>query len=78
MTMLMIFISVVTCSGGDESGICTYKNEFMIFGAGIMMSVMGMKIFKSKDKSKKHKRTWFYQKYPVSSTTTGDSSSGYT
>ena len=48
LAMVLIFVSVVTCSPGDTEGVCRYRDEAMIGGAGLMMALFGLKIAQRK------------------------------
>lgn len=57
LTMLVIFISVISCPSESEEGICSYKNEMILGSAAIMMGIMGMRFMsKGKDKKRLEKR----------------------
>jgi hypothetical protein len=48
--MVMIFISVVSCSSEDTEGFCKYRDEVMVGGAGLMMALFGLKFANRKKK----------------------------
>ena len=50
IAMVMIFVSVVTCSPEDTEGVCQYRDEAMVGGAGLMMALFGLKIAQRKKK----------------------------
>lgn len=50
LAMVMIFISVVSCSPDDDEGVCQYRDEAMVGGAGLMMALFGLKVAKRKKK----------------------------
>lgn len=50
LAMVMIFVSVVTCSPDDKEGVCQYRDEAMIGGAGLMMGLFGLKLANRKKK----------------------------
>lgn len=50
IAMVMIFVSVVSCSSGETKGICQYRDQAMVGGAGLMMALFGLKIAQRKKK----------------------------
>ena len=50
IAMVMIFVSVVSCSSGETDGICQYRDQAMVGGAGLMMALFGLKIAQRKKK----------------------------
>jgi len=48
IAMVLIFLSVVTCSPSDTEGVCQYRDEAMVGGAGLMMALFGLKIAQRK------------------------------
>lgn len=61
LAMVMIFVSIVTCRGDDKEGICQYRDEAMVGGAGLMMAIFGLKLADRKKKGNsgsKLKSTW--------------------
>jgi hypothetical protein len=50
IAMAMIFVSVVGCSPGETEGICQYRDQTMVGGAGLMMALFGLKIAERKKK----------------------------
>lgn len=63
--MVLIFVSVVSCSSGDTEGICQYRDQAMVGGAGLMMALFGLKIAQRKKKKPtdlKAKSNWYWNK----------------
>lgn len=60
IAMVLIFLSVVTCSPSDTEGVCQYRDEAMVGGAGLMMALFGLKIAQRKKNkpNQKLKSTW--------------------
>lgn len=61
IAMVMIFVSVVSCSSGETEGICQYRDQAMVGGAGLMMALFGLKIAQRKKKKPvdlKQKTNW--------------------
>jgi hypothetical protein len=53
LAMVLIFYAVVACpSGGATEGICQYKSEMTLGGAGMMLALLGLR-FGQKAKKKK-------------------------
>jgi len=53
--MVIIFYAMVACNGEDPQGLCVYKQEMTIGGAGIMLALLGIR-FANKNKNKKRMR----------------------
>lgn len=50
IAMVLIFVSVVSCSPDDKEGVCQYRDQSMVGGAGLMMALFGLKIAQRKKK----------------------------
>lgn len=48
--MVMIFVSVVSCNPNETEGICQYRDQTMVVGAGLMMALFGLKLANRKKK----------------------------
>ena len=44
LAMLLIFVAIISCPSGAESGMCFYKDEMILGSAALMMALMGMKV----------------------------------
>jgi hypothetical protein len=57
IAMVVIFFAVVTCPSGDEvqDGICQYRDEMTLGGAGMMLALLGVRYGQKTDKKKKMK-----------------------
>lgn len=54
LAMIIIFYSVVACpSGGSSEGICQYRSEMTLGGAGMMLALMGLRYGQKASKKKK-------------------------
>ena len=42
--MVMIFMAVISCSGDETEGICSYRDQMLIGGAAVMMGLMGVRV----------------------------------
>jgi hypothetical protein len=51
--MLVIFYAIVACPSDATEGICVYKQEMTLSGAGIMMALMGIRFTQKGNKKKK-------------------------
>ena len=56
LAMLVIFYSVVACEAGSTEGICAYRQEMTMGGAGIMLALIGLRYGQKKAKGKEAKR----------------------
>lgn len=57
IAMAMIFVSVVGCSPNETEGICQYRDQTMVGGAGLMMALFGLKIANRKKKKPTDQKT---------------------
>ena len=44
LAMLMIFVTIISCSGDDKEGICYHRDTLLVIGAAIMMGLMGLRV----------------------------------
>jgi hypothetical protein len=52
IAMIIIFYAVVACDAGSTEGICSYRQELTVCGAGLMLALIGVR-FSQKGKKKK-------------------------
>ena len=55
ISMFAIFYSVTACTGGNEEGLCAYRQEMSMFGTMTMLSLIGLRYVKGKKKNKEKK-----------------------
>lgn len=51
--MIIIFYSIVACDANETEGICAYRQEMSLSGAGIMLALIGLRYGQKKGKNKK-------------------------
>ena len=51
--MIIIFYSIVACNADDTEGLCAYRQEMSLGGAGIMLALIGLRYGQKKGKDKK-------------------------
>lgn len=44
LAMLLIFLSVIGCTGSNPTGYCVYKDEMILGSSAVMLGLMGMKV----------------------------------
>jgi hypothetical protein len=54
IAMAMIFYAVVACPSSTQNpeGVCQYKSEITLFGAGSMLALIGLRYSSKKNKKK--------------------------
>jgi len=53
IAMILVFYAVVACPSSATEGLCVYKQEMTLCGAGIMMALMGVRLSQKSSKKKK-------------------------
>ncbi len=43
VAMIIIFYSIVACNADSTEGICAYRQELTLSGAGIMLALIGLR-----------------------------------
>ena len=56
VAMLVIFYAVVACDSSNTEGICAFRQEMTMGGAGIMLALIGLRYGQKKAKGKENKR----------------------
>jgi hypothetical protein len=55
LAMILIFYAVVACpSSGSAEGICQYRSEMTMGGAGMMLALLGLRYGQKASKKKKN------------------------
>ena len=56
IAMAIIFYSITVCSGGNDEGICAYRQEMSMLGTATMLTLIGLRYVKDKKKNKANKK----------------------